>query len=92
MLDGQPDINLGEIVDVEVAPSLGRAAGEGEVAIASQEYHPVTPVDAGRLVRREDDRDPALAEPAQQAHDVGRGRRVEPGGGFVKEEQPRPGQ
>ncbi|MDT7719134.1 MAG: hypothetical protein QOE94_145, partial [Mycobacterium sp.] len=42
-----------------VAPSIGRAAGEGQVAIASQEYHPVTLVDAGRLVRRQDDCDPA---------------------------------
>jgi hypothetical protein len=92
VLDGQPDINFGEIVDFEVAPSLGRAAGAGEVAIASQEYHPVALVDAGRLVRREDDRDPALGDPAQQTHHVGRGRRVEPGGGFVKKEDAWPGQ
>jgi hypothetical protein len=68
---GQPDVNLGDIVDFEVAPSIGRAAGEGQVAIASQEYHPVTLVDAGRLVRRQDDCDPALGELAQQTHDVG---------------------
>ena len=81
-----------DLVHAEVAPSLGRAAGEGQVAVASQEYHPVTPVDAGRLVRREDDGDSALAESAQQPHHVGRGRRIEPGGGFVEEEKAWPGQ
>ena len=92
MLTGQPLVHLGEILHAEVAPRLGRAAGEGQVAVASKEYHPVTPVDAGRLVCREDDGDPALAEPAQQTHDVGRGRRIEPGGGFVEEEEAWPGQ
>ncbi len=58
VLTSQPVVHLGEILHTEVAPSLGRAAGEGQVAVASQEHNPVAPVDAGRFMRREDDRDP----------------------------------
>ena len=92
MLTSEPLVHLGKIVHAEVAPSHGRAAGERQVAVASEEYHPVTPVNALRLVRREHDCDPALAESAQQPHHVGRRRRIEPGGGFVEEEKAWPGQ
>jgi hypothetical protein len=62
------------------------------VAVAGQEDHPVAPVNAVRLMGREDDGDPARAESAQQSHHVSRSRGIEPGGGFVQEENAWPGQ
>jgi len=73
------------------AAVLGRA-GEGQVAIPGQEDHLITPVDGGRLVGGEDDRDPAAGQLPQQPHDLRRRRRIQARRGFIQEDGARPGE
>src|SRR5215468_2319858 len=91
-LAGKPVVDLDEVIDTEIPPRLGRRASEGQVTIPGQEDHLVTPVDGGRLVGGEDDRDPSAGERTQQAHDLRRRRWVKTRGGFIKEEGARPGE
>src|SRR5262249_6233990 len=91
-LAGKPVVDLDEVADAEVPPRLGRRASEGQVTIPGQEDHLVTPIDGGRLVGGEDDRDPSAGEPAQQAHDLRRRRWVKARGWLIKAEGARPGE
>jgi hypothetical protein len=83
---GELLVNLGEAADLEVPARLGRRPGEGQVAVAGEEHDPIAALEVGGLVGGQHDGDAPAGEPAQQSHDVGRGRGVEPGGGLVEEQ------
>ena len=91
-LSGEPAVDVGEVIDAEIPSRLRRRTSEGQITISGQEDHLVTPVDGRRLVGGEDNRDPSPGEPAQQAHNLCRCRRVQTRGGFIQEEGARLGE
>ncbi len=88
----QPLVDLVEAVGREVVAGGVRRAEERQVPAGGEDGHLVAADRVERVLRGEHDRDPALAQAAQAAHDLGPLGGVEADRGLLEEELRRLGQ